>query len=177
MTDLRTLERDSIRAFVQKAADEGYLSGRVLDWGCGKQPYREIVEAAGGEYVGYDRSVFPANVGGEDSGPAEPLYPFHEWDAILCTQVVQYLPIARNSGYRDNWPLVVWEWSASLARGGCLVLTWPICWPLVEEEDLHRFTVSGMKRLLSEAGFEIVRCEVRATYNDFPIGGQAVARA
>ena len=86
MTDLRTIEREAIRAFVQSAADDGYLSGRVLDYGCGKQPYGDIVETAVGEY-GYDREL-PGQRRRHDrryrGQPARAL------GRDLCTQVVQY---------------------------------------------------------------------------------------
>ena len=39
------------------------------------------------------------------------------------------------------------------------MLTYPTNWPEVEPEDLQRFTKAGMERLLTEAGFEIVRHE------------------
>jgi hypothetical protein len=182
---LHELERESIRAFVRSAADEGYLSGRVLDYGCGKQPYRPIVEAAAGEYIGFDSASFPGSVVSEEIGPEEDrvLYPFEEYDAILCTQVVQYLPLARNSGYTHHWPLILWEWKASLAIDGLLVMTYPTNWPEVEPEDLHRFTKAGMARLLTEAGFTIVRHEVRGyhdtklSYASLALGYGVVARA
>lgn len=175
MTDLRTIEKDSIRAFVQKAADEGYLSGRVLDYGCGKQPYRDIVEAAGGEYVGYDRSVFPANVGGEDMF-MENLGNYQKWDTILCNQVVQYVPIEQDTEEGDglqgmlSWICSLLQWydmdqqdpPRMIQKRGHLVLTYPTTWPEIELEDLHRFTKAGMERLLVDAGFEIVKHERRA---------------
>lgn len=149
--DLRELERNSIRAFVQSAADEGYLSGRVLDYGCGKQPYRDIVEAAGGVYTGVDRVGWPANVSGEDLGPS--LGPKHIFNAVLCTQVVQYV---------EEPEEFFWPFRDHLTRPGHLVLTYPTNWPEVEPEDLHRLTKAGMERLLTEAGFTIVRHERRA---------------
>jgi len=168
--NLRDLERESIRDFVQSAADEGYLSGRVLDYGCGRMPYREIVEAAGGEYHGFDRAYFPANVSGEhiglDEGP---------WDSILCTQVVQYVPDEfdphDHSSSAGVWGLL--DYFHSLLspersifhpeQPGHLVLTYPTHWPEVEAADLHRFTKAGMERLLTEAGFTIITHEQRAS--------------
>lgn len=147
---LRELERESIRAFVQSAADEGYLSGRVLDYGCGKQPYRDIVEAAGGEYEGFDSPTLPANV----SGREHKIDWDSSWDAILCTQVLQY--VVDYLSLVNGWPYWFGE------GGGYLVLTYPTNWPEVEPEDLHRFTRAGMERLLTEAGFGIVRHEPRA---------------
>lgn len=150
---IRQLERQSIREFVASCADE--LTGRVLDFGCGKQPYRPLVEAVGGEYVGYDRAVLPANVSGEDIGPGRPLA--LDWDAILCTQVLQYVESPET--------LLLAFGDALQAREGVLVLTYPTTWPEVEPDDLHRFTKNGMERLLEEAGFDVLRHERRATLN------------
>lgn len=180
MTDLLTkIENDSIRAFVHSAADEGYLRGRVLDYGCGKQPYRDIVEKQGGEYVPFDRAGFPGNVSAEDIGAVLPL----DSDSVLCTQVVQYIPDVgvTLAGFRG-----MLRFSRG-RRSGCLVLTYPTNWPEVEAEDLHRFTKAGMELLLIEAGFSILRHERRATVHgsydgeyagyEFALGYGVVARA
>lgn len=173
---LRDLERESIRAFVQSAADDGYLAGRVLDYGCGKQPYRDLVEAAGGTYIPYDDPKHPGSVVDRYVGDWQQTDPV---DAILCTQVLQYVP--RPYGLLA----ALHEFQAAL------VLTYPTNWPEVEPEDLHRFTKAGMERLLTEAGFSIVRHERRAvvkmanvdaggwtTFSDaFALGYGVIARA
>lgn len=155
---LRELERDSIRAFVQSAADDGYLSGRVLDYGCGKQPYRDIVKAAGGEYLPFDRVAFPASCAEQDWGDDDA--EIGTLDAILCTQVIQYIedPFA----LLRRMPSLFGGLKHVDLGGGCLVLTYPTNWPEVEPEDLHRFTKAGMERLLTDAGFAIIRHEPRA---------------
>jgi hypothetical protein len=166
--NLRDYERESIRTFVQSVADEGYLSGRVLDYGCGAQPYREIVEAVGGEYHGFDRKGYSGNVSGADVGEWEPWMDDHDYDAILCTQVIQYVPL----------PVLterLYEWGHArdtIGVDAILILTYPTNWPEIEPEDLHRFTKVGMERLLTEAGFEIVRHEQRGVVFDpaFPSG-------
>lgn len=157
MTDrLRELERDSIAAWVRVAAEAGCFTGRdVLDYGCGRRPYREIVEQVGGRYHGFDRAGMPGNVSGLDIGDDDD--PLSEggnrWGAILCTQVLQYV--------RDPDDLLFRFWDA-LGNGGTLVLTGPTNWPEVEPEDLHRHTVAGMRRMALECGFTIVRLESRA---------------
>lgn len=162
---LREAEAYTIRSFVQRAADGGYLSGRVLDYGCGKQPYRDIVEAAGGTYYGHDFPSYPASVVSEIVLDSPENWFEEEWDAILCTQVLQYIPIWEDLGHDgETAPLTTdlyCMWSALKPRGGHLVLTYPTNWPEVEPEDLHRFTKAGMERLLTEAGFTIVRHEWR----------------
>lgn len=145
---IRELERNSIREFVESCS-EHFRGRRVIDVGCGRQPYREIVEAAGGKYVPYDRASFPANVSGEDVGG--------EWvragaQAVLCTQVVQYWPDP-SSGFRGMY--------FAMERGGPLVMTGPTTWPLVEPEDLHRLTPAGARALCEQAGFTVERCEPR----------------
>lgn len=170
MSDLRSIERTSIRDFVQGAAEGGYLSGRVLDYGCGKQPYRDVVEVVGGVYNGFDRMSFPANVSGEDVGDFDFDAPLDEdWDAILCNQVVQYVPFFFRDDDGEGLPSLLAQFARSLRGGGHLVMTYPTTWPEVEPQDLHRFTKTGMEWLLAEAGFEIVRHEPRAWFD--PWGG------
>jgi trans-aconitate methyltransferase len=169
--DLRVLENQSIEWFVQQALVSGFLFGRVLDYGCGKQPYREIIEKAGREYMPFDRAALPANVSGEDIGVSMFANTEH-WDSILCTQVLQYIPDPARELRRLRTYLV---------DNGYLVVTYPTNWPEVEDADLHRFTKAGMQRLLKEAGFTVVRHDWRAgfTYEgvSFALGYGAVARA
>ncbi len=150
LDELTRIENDSIRAFVQGAADSGFLSGRVLDYGCGRSPYRGIVEAAGSEYIGYDRASFPANMSGVN---LEPKTPRASFDTVLCTQVIQFHPE----------PLTMLEWfKTRLKRGGHLVITGPESWPNVNRgDDLFRFTLEGATHLLCLAYFEPIREQER----------------
>lgn len=166
---LRELEASSIRDFVQAASP--YLTGRVLDFGSGKQPYRSIVEAAGGEYVPFDRMSNPGSVATTDVGPDYPLIrsPIArgdgraEWDAILCTQVLQYVPDPK---------YMVESFRVALALRGRLVMTYPTTWPEIETVDLRRFTACGIRRMVEEAGFMIERLEHRG---EFDLGGFRLA--
>lgn len=146
--DPRDLERASIRDFVRRSSE--YLTRKVLDFGAGKQPYRSLVP---GDYHAFDRTGFPATVATEDAGTDD--HPLRQdWDAILCTQVIQYVP------HPDE--LLYSFYDALSAFAGHLVLTGPTNWPEVEPEDLHRHTRAGIRALLEEAGFEILVCESRA---------------
>lgn len=169
---VRQLEGDSIRAFVQ-SCDHLFPGGEVLDFGCGKEPYRDIVESAGGIYTGYDRISYPGNVSASDVGPDEPFAGrFAEWDVILCNQVIQYTrhPVEFLAAIR--WGLIA---------DGPLVLTGPTNWAEVEKEDLQRFTLSGICDALAQAHWRIERAEVRAEINlngfRLPLGYGVVARA
>lgn len=157
--NLRDYERESIRRFVQSAADEGYFKGRVLDFGCGQQPYRVIVEAAEGEYHGFDRPYFPGSTVLADVGE-EPWPAPETWDTILCTQVLQYaeFPVDMLRAFHQ--------------RGNVLVMTYQTHWPEVEEADHWRFTKAGMEWQLTRTGFKILRHVARGSVWDprFDVG-------
>ncbi len=186
MSDLRTIETKSIRDFIEQAGIDGYLKGRVLDYGCGKQPYRSLVESFGCEYVGWDREKFPGSVG-ETVTPerefAHDLF-YDHWDAVLCTQVLQYIPYYP---YYDGIQEVLGNLQGALdhdedpAKNGHLILTYPTNWPEVEADDLHRFTKAGMEELLTGSMFEIVRHDFRHGIQhegvSFAMGYGVIARA
>lgn len=182
---LREIERQSIHSFIERAGADGYITGRVLDYGCGKQPYRSLVESYGAKYVGFDHPDLPASVAVEPLNARPPIVknlvddaylpdvggtPL--FDVVLCTQVLQYVPDVPDklSGFR-----------ALMHDQGHLVLTYPTHWPEVEPEDLWRFTKAGMERLLIKAGFEIVRHERRHEMvnrdGTWAIGYGVIARA
>jgi hypothetical protein len=168
-SSVRVLEKESIRQFVAEASP--YLTGRVLDYGCGQQPYRDIVEAAGAEYHPFDRADFPANVSGQDHGRG--LGAWTEAETILCNQVLQYVP--------QPMPLIQRFHALLQPRRGHLVMTYPTNWDEVEPDDLWRFTKAGMTRMLEQTGFTILVHERRAEINlggfRFPLGYGVIAQA
>jgi hypothetical protein len=179
MPDLRRVERDSIRRFVKKCANLGYFEGNVLDYGCGQQPYREIIEAAGGTYYGWDKASLPGSVVKEDVGelpPFELLGEDEEFDCVLMTQVWQYMPlrvlkeVLYDLGYGQG----------TLKISGYLVVTGVTNWPEVEVEDLYRFTQAGARRLLEDSGFEVLEMAPRAYHpaaRQLSLGWGAVAQS
>lgn len=162
--EIYELERTSIRAFVESCP----FAGRVLDFGAGLQPYRDIVADAGAEYVPYDRADMPGGSGG-NLGPDLQAGAF---DVVICTQVIQYVPDPLIFAGRLRW---------LLADGGALVATGPGCWHEEEPSSLWRFTRAGARALLEGVGFTVERLDDRGTLDlgGFPIsvGWGAVARA
>jgi SAM-dependent methyltransferase len=150
---VRIVEKQSIRDFVTRY--QRYLAdGRVLDFGAGQQPYRDLV---GGAYMPYEKG--------------EP-WPQGFFDSILCNQVVQYIP---------DVPLLFRMWRKMLKAGGFLVMTYPTTWALIEQDDLWRFTPYGMNLLLKNAGFDVMFHETRAEIDlsgfVLPLGFGVVARS
>ena len=139
-TTVREMHREKIRDFL--SLHSRFLAhGDVLDYGCGDSPYRSLVL---GNYVGWNRADLPGTPYRENVGPDHPLDGNMKWDAILCTQVLQYVP--------DPMKLL-YEFHNALKPNGVLLITIATNWPEVETEDLHRFTSRGANQALATAGF------------------------
>lgn len=165
---LRETERASIEGFLRKHS-RLFQNADVLDWGCGAQPYRALIEGEGARYLGVDDSSFPAFVAGATDLSA-PWLVTRGFDVVLSTQVIQYVePLAFLDAlfYRVN-------------PGGVLMLTGPTNWPIVETADLYRYTPNGIERLLGSQGFENVSVEwrggdIQVGNERFPLGWGALA--
>lgn len=150
--EIRVADKASIRAFVDK--HKAYLRGRVLDFGAGLSPYRDLVS---GEYVPFNVAHPSTPLGSIVNEDASVLNcPF---DAILCNQVLQYV--------LDVPGLLVLFSSLLKKNKGSLVMTYATTWPEIENTDKWRFTKVGLEFLLMKAGFQVVDHQPRV-YLDFP---------
>lgn len=152
---VRRVERWSIREFMRENA--GLLTGRVLDFGAGTQPYKDLVK---GEYVPWS------------PGQHEDVLESEAFDAVMCNQVVQYMRAPRAE---------LSEMACMLSPGGVLVMTFATNWDEVEDTDLVRYTANGMAAVLSYAGLKVEKMERRAEFAYgafmFPLGYGCVARS
>jgi SAM-dependent methyltransferase len=132
----------------------GTLSGRVLDVGCGMQPYRSLLGAGVSEYVGLDREgelSRPTVTGSADALP----FADASFDAVYSTQVLEHVE-------RPERALA--EAARVLKPRGRLILTVPGVWPAHEvPHDFWRFTRFGIERMLQDARIANVEIE--------PLGG------
>ena len=132
---VRQMVRSAIRRYV--AAHREILTGRLLDYGCGKpgtcavpQPYRPILTCS--EYVGWE--------------PGDELALSNTFDSLICTQVIQLV----------EDPVEDFDYFFSVLRpGGHAVITYPVAWEEIETE-LWRFTTKGAWKLAHDAGFDVV---------------------
>jgi SAM-dependent methyltransferase len=188
---IRDMERCSILAFLTE--HHQYFRGRVLDYGCGAQPYRKLIEhLPSTEYIPWDRH----NGGWQDSQHSPYDDPFHvdtpKFSTVLCTQVLQYVP--------DPISLIC-RLGFLLHPRGHLILTYPTNWDEVpndrygeprglggESFDMHRFTKLGMEAMIPTehsgpfrclSRFNILHHELRAVVQvggfRFPLGYGLVA--
>ncbi len=152
--------RTRLLAAVRSFADGA--TGKLLDVGCGKQPYRSLFKGVT-TYVGVDVAGSP-----HDLPPGTVLFdgarlPFGEasFDACVASEVLEHA--------RDPQALLR-ECSRVLRPGGQLFVTVPFVFPQHEiPHDYRRLTRFGLEALLGDAGFENVRVE--------PLGGYSAAVA
>ncbi len=126
------------------------LSGRrVLDVGCGVQPYRHLL-AGFALYVGFDSPSRPDSAGKADAFGDATALPFTNGcaDAVLCTEVMEHVP---------EPDTMLSEIHRVLRAGGSLVVSVPFTWQLHDEpHDYWRFTEFGLRVILERNGFEVV---------------------
>jgi len=116
----------------------------VVDVGAGKSPYRKFVKCE--KYIGVDIE----NRGGvenlilADINKGIPLDD-ETADLVIMTEVLEHLREPK---------FVLGEIFRILKKGGVLLLTTPMTWPLHEvPNDFFRYTCFGLRYLLEEAGF------------------------
>ena len=131
-----------------------YLSGRLIDIGCGTKPYKNLLAPYVSEHIGVDHEATlhdKSNIdrfGTAYDIPAED----GEFDCSLCTAVLEHL---------EEPELALKECYRILKRGGIAIYSVPFIWHLHEEpRDFYRFSKYGLKYLFEKTGFEII--EIKA---------------
>ena len=161
-------ERQSILDFALRVATELEPGSRLIDVGAGNSPYRELFEHLRYESTDWQHSPHAGARAVDHIGPAHDLpVPDDEYDAVLCTQVLEHVP---NPGE------VVRELHRVLRPGGRLYMTMPLAWELHELPfDFYRYTPHGLATLLSGAGFEAL--DIRARNDCFGTLAQLLRNA
>jgi len=131
--------------------DGGRLKGRLLDVGCGNQPYRSFLKNVK-SYIGLDYPVTQAiqdfQARPEVFGDARRL-PFakESFDAVLCAQVLEHI---------DRPEEVLREFGRVMKHGGCGILSVPFIYNVhVGPYDFFRFSPFGIRELLERAGLKV----------------------
>jgi len=123
--------------------------GFVLDVGCGAQPYRSLVNPEA-TYQGIDHADAERHFG--YSMPDTTYYEGDRWpcsdasaDVVVSTETLEHVPDPQ---------VYLAQAFRCLKPGGRLILTVPFAarWHFIPH-DYWRFTPSGLRRLLSAAGF------------------------
>jgi SAM-dependent methyltransferase len=126
------------------------LQGKVLDFGCGSKPYKELFTNAA-SYTGLDIEVSGHQHKNEEidvyyDGKIIP-FDAQYFDNIFSTEVFEHI---------FNIDDVLPEINRVLKTGGQLLITCPFVCPLHEKPyDYARYTSFGIKYLLEKHGFRV----------------------
>lgn len=126
------------------------LSGRLLDFGCGRKPYEHLFSVA--EYIGIDME----QTGHDNTQSKVDVYydgktiPFADghFDSVFCSEVLEHV---------FNLDVVMVELRRVLKADGKMLITVPFCWNEHEVPyDFARYTSFGMRHILETNGFEVL---------------------
>lgn len=124
--DFSTLQGQNWKNLLRFVTENrGHLTGRVLDFGCGKKPYEHLCTGA---YVEFDPGF-----------GAELVEPEGVFSTILITQVLQFV---------DDPRATIEMLRRHLKPNGIWMITYAASWYEVQPEDTWRITKLGMERLL-----------------------------
>lgn len=125
------------------------LKGRLLDFGCGSKPYKNLFGVD--EYIGVD---FVNEGHPHDNEQIDVYYdgktiPFPDnfFDSILCSEVFEHV---------FNLPEILLELNRVLKPGGRILITCPFVWKEHElPHDYARYTLFALKDLLQKNNFNV----------------------
>lgn len=131
-----------------------YLSGRLIDIGCGIKPYAHMLAPYISEHVGLDREQpFNQNAKVDLVGTAYEIPAVNNsFNSALSTAALEHLAEPE---------IALRECHRVLKPGGVAVYTVPFIWHVhAAPWDYVRFTNFGLKHLFEKTGFEII--EIKA---------------
>jgi SAM-dependent methyltransferase len=127
----------------------------VLDVGCGRQPFRRLLEGPGSVYVGTDVTQTPERtvdvVAAIDAPLPAELLARGPFDFVLCTEVLEHVA---------DWSAAFANLAALLRPGGRALVTCPHFYKLHEEPyDFWRPTPHALGHFARANGLAVVRQE------------------
>ena len=135
----------------------GVLKGRMMDFGCGSKPYKDLInvdEYIGVDYEGDGHSHENEQIDVFYDGKTIPLES-NSFDSVLTTEVFEHV---------FNLEEILVEIHRVMKPGAVILITCPFI--IAEHEvpnDCSRYTSFGLQNLLKRKGFEIVHYEKLGT--------------
>lgn len=127
-----------------------YLSGSLLDIGCGTKPYKGLLSPFVNKHIGVDHEeTFHDKSNIDLFGTAYKIPCDNEsFDSTICTAVLEHLEEPEEA---------LRECNRVLKPGGIAIYSVPFFWHLHEEpRDFYRYTKYGLKHLFEKTGFELI---------------------
>lgn len=159
-----SLARWRLHASLSRAVAR-HATGRCLDAGSGRSPYRALLAEYGSDVTSVDIEDRSGDVDLLVDVQAMPEVASGSFETALCTQVLEHLP--------RPWDALA-ELTRVLAPGGTLILTVPHLSVMHEvPHDYYRFTEFGLRALCEDAGLEVI--EIEATGGIFTFLGHGAS--
>ena len=144
--------------FLERVISEIPTGSKVLDAGAGQCQYKHLF--AEHEYIAVDAAYGDENWDYSRlhliSDLATVPFPSDEFDAIICTQVLEHVKEPH---------LILKEAYRTLKPGGSLYISAPQGWGVHQApHDYFRFTCFGLRHLFEKAGFRVAYIEPSCGY-------------
>ncbi len=161
----QSVDRYFVRTSIFKALQQSlpHFSGKLLDTGCGKMPYRDYIleNSEVTSYTGLD--IENALMYDEDIKPdvtwdgSKMPFDDNAYDSAMATEVLEHVPEPAR---------FMKEVHRVLKPGGTFFFTVPFLWPLHEvPHDEYRYTPFALQRIFKEAGFEEIEIKALGGYS------------
>lgn len=146
------LLRSHIEQVLSRYAKPTSSKPRVLDVGCGRQPFRKELEVLGYKYSGIDAQQNPESsvdiVCEIDKALPPEILSLGSFDFIFCTEVMEHIA---------DWNMAFSNFDHLLVSGGRLFITCPHFYQLHEEPyDFWRPTPYALKYFGEQVGLKII---------------------
>lgn len=131
-----------------------YLSGSLIDIGCGTKYYKDMLEPFVTDHIGLDHAATLHDKSNIDLFGTAYHIPTKDdaFNSAICTAVLEHL---------EEPEKALRECFRVLKPGGHAIYSVPFIWHIHEEpRDFYRYSTYGLKYLFEKAGFEII--EIKA---------------
>lgn len=137
---LNNFLKRSIQQYVKK-------DHKVLDMGCGSQPFRELVEAEGAHYLGCDIVQNEEKSVDVISSFESFAFSHNTFDVVICSEVLEHVINPQDA---------IKKLAHCVKPGGFIILTTPFSYPLHEEPfDFCRLSPHFFKKISSELSLRL----------------------
>jgi SAM-dependent methyltransferase len=127
-----------------------YITGKLLDIGCGTKPYKDLLSSYVNEHIGVDYKDTLHDTSKIDLFGTAYQIPVEEasFDSAICTAVLEHL---------EEPELALRECHRVLKPEGVAIYSVPFIWHIHEEpRDFYRFSKYGLQYLFEKVGFEVL---------------------
>jgi SAM-dependent methyltransferase len=139
---------------MKRCVSSGYLTGSLIDIGCGTKPYKDLLAPCVSQHIGIEHPATQHSRNEVDVFGTAYSIPVagNTFQSAICNAVLEHL---------EEPKMAVQECHRVLKPGGIAVYTMPFMWHVHEEpRDFYRLTRFGLQYVFEQAGFEIV--EIKA---------------